>query len=394
MRFNTTITLMLLISFGSVCAVICTPVLPLIQEYFKISQNTTGNCISYYLVGYALGQLIYGPLINYFGSRKTTIIGITTGIVGGIVCILSSLLHQFDLMLFGRVIMALGAGSGLTLAFAICSKLSSSENIGRSIGILSIAFAIMPGIGIFIGGLLSQISWVSPFYFAIVYGVITLLLAIQLPEIITELNHQAIRPSRILTNYLTQLKNINTVLGGLMVGGATTIIYAFAALAPFMTQGTIMQLTPQQYGKYNFIPVIGMIIGSIIANQMGRYISKTSILKIGLILSFICSLILAMSMYFAPSNPLSLFIPTGLVYIGLTLIFSNGSAIALSKNQDKSNASAVLNFVNMGCAVIVIEILESSTTHNNLTLPLLFIIISLMIGAFFATLNYVTKIRH
>lgn len=385
MKTNHIITLMLLISFGSVCAAICAPVLPLIQQNFHISQNRAENCISYYLIGYAVGQLIYGPLVNYYGSRKSIIIGILIGVFGSALCILSSYLNYFDLLLIGRIIMALGAGSGLTLAFAICGKLAKPEKSARIISILSMSFAIMPGIGVFIGGFLGEISWDMPFYLAIIYGIIILCIAIRLPETISVRNNSAIHPKHILKNYLNQLRNRDTVLGGFMAGGTTTIVYSFVALAPFIAQSSVMHLSPQQYGQYNIIPVLGMIIGSIISNQFGKYKSHIKILQIGLIIITVCSFILLLALYFFNSHAISLFIPTALIYIGTTLIFSNSSAVALSNNNDKSNASAIVSFINMGSTVAVLKILEF-VSFNALLLPILFIVMSLITTGFFVAL--------
>ncbi|HLX53372.1 MAG TPA: hypothetical protein VKR58_05500, partial [Aquella sp.] len=55
------IILALLISFASIGAVIFTPGLPEISSYFKLTDNVTQYTVTWYLVGYAFGQLVYGP---------------------------------------------------------------------------------------------------------------------------------------------------------------------------------------------------------------------------------------------------------------------------------------------------------------------------------------------
>lgn len=63
------ITLILLISFASVNAVLFTPALPDIARYFMIDDTIVQSTITWFLVGYALGQLVYGPIANRFGRK-------------------------------------------------------------------------------------------------------------------------------------------------------------------------------------------------------------------------------------------------------------------------------------------------------------------------------------
>ena len=149
------IILMLLISFGSIGAVAFTPGMPQIASFFKISAAQTELTVSWYLLGYALGQLIYGPLINRLGSNKTIMLGTLIEIAGSFGCILASPINSFQLLIIARFLMALGAGCGLTMTFTICSNIcKSKEENAKAISLLTIAFAITPGIGIFVGGIL------------------------------------------------------------------------------------------------------------------------------------------------------------------------------------------------------------------------------------------------
>lgn len=64
------VTLLLLISFASVNAVLFTPALPSITAFFGITEHAAQQTITSFLVGYAIGQLIYGPTANRYGRKK------------------------------------------------------------------------------------------------------------------------------------------------------------------------------------------------------------------------------------------------------------------------------------------------------------------------------------
>lgn len=55
------LTLLIYASFASFGAVLPTPALPDIASYFKLSHGVEW-VMSIYLIGYALGQLLYGPI--------------------------------------------------------------------------------------------------------------------------------------------------------------------------------------------------------------------------------------------------------------------------------------------------------------------------------------------
>lgn len=372
MKLRYLLILMLLISFGSIGAVAFTPGLPMITEFFVVSSATAELTVTWYLLGYTLGQLLYGPLANRYGSRNTIIIGALIEVIGAIGCIASHYIHSFELLIVSRFIMALGAGGGLTMSFTISSKLCSHKENARVISLLTIAFAITPGIGVFIGGILvSYYGWVSSFYFMLIYGVMILLLGRTLPEVVIENKMDALNPKTLLRNYLNQLKR-PVIFGGLLVGSGTCIVYTFAALAPFIAMDA-MGASPKIYGTYNFIPVIGMMLGSLLASYLSKAHTPEKSIKFGLFLGLAGVILLFFGFILFAHNILSLFVPMFIIYIGFSLIFGNSSALALRDTDDKSNASALMSFINMGSAVIVIMLLSFFPIHAIIALPVLYL---------------------
>ena len=71
------VTLLLMISFASVNAVLFTPALPNIAHFFAISDSIAQQTITWFLIGYAVGQLLYGPLANRFGRKKALFAGVS-----------------------------------------------------------------------------------------------------------------------------------------------------------------------------------------------------------------------------------------------------------------------------------------------------------------------------
>src|SRR3990167_10634613 len=84
------LTLMFLSAFASMGAVLMMPALPEISAHFGTHTSTTQLTVTCFLLGYAVGQLIYGPLANRYGRKKAIYIGIVIATLGSIFSIISS----------------------------------------------------------------------------------------------------------------------------------------------------------------------------------------------------------------------------------------------------------------------------------------------------------------
>src|SRR5579864_6635516 len=84
-------TLLLLISFASVNAVLFTPALPNITHFFGISEDIAQQTITWFLIGYAVGQLIYGPIANRFGRKHALYTGIGIQIISSLFCVVAGM---------------------------------------------------------------------------------------------------------------------------------------------------------------------------------------------------------------------------------------------------------------------------------------------------------------
>ncbi|PHQ80291.1 MAG: MFS transporter, partial [Coxiella sp. (in: Bacteria)] len=138
--------LYLLVSFASVGAVIISPAMPAIGAYFHLSNMGAKGVLMIYLLGYALGELPYGPLANRFGRKIAVFIGATTASVGAIFCVLSAFHYMYWLLVLGIFIMGLGAAVGLGLALAIIGDSYTVDESARKTSLVTSSFAIMPAI--------------------------------------------------------------------------------------------------------------------------------------------------------------------------------------------------------------------------------------------------------
>lgn len=365
-------TLLLLISFASVNAVLFTPALPDIAIYFHVSNQQAQLTIAWFLVGYALGQLLYGPLANRFGRKPALYMGIALQIVSSLLCVVSGFIHEFNVLIIGRILLALGSGVGLKMTFTLVSETYEPKMASQKISYLILAFAITPAMGVALGGILSHyFSWVSCFYACALYGVVLLLLVTQLPETKFALDYDALKIQHLFDGYISQFKNLQLVTSGLLMGGSTAFVYVFAALAPFIAIN-LLGMNSAEYGGANLLPAMGLIFGSILSAQLVKKFAMQKIILNGILIAGCGILLMIIAVLCKWSALTSLFVPMTLIYFGLALVMGNASTLALSHAADKANGAAVMSFVNMGSATLVV--LSLSLFHvTTLLLPLIFV---------------------
>lgn len=348
------ITLLLMISFASVNAVLFTPALPAIAAYFGVSAAKAQLTISWFLIGYALGQLVYGPIASRLGRKPALYIGISLQIISCLLCAAAGYFHLFSMLIVGRFFTALGAGVGLKMTFTLVNEHYEPKAASQKIAYLMLAFAITPALCVALGGFLTHsYGWQSCFYLAALYGVFLFFMVKQLPDLQDIKNLNAFRLSHLCHAYAVSFQNLKLMSGALLMGAGTTFIYAFAAVAPFVAIN-IDGMTSTEYGLANLLPPIGLVIGSLVSAQLSKYLSLNVIVGAGILITCLGTLLMGFATYQQLSPLISLFASVILIYFGICFITANASSIAMSKTIDKVHGSAVMNFINMGIATCVV----------------------------------------
>lgn len=374
------LSLVILCAFASMGAVLMTPALPEIMPYFHVTEGQAQLTVTLFMIGYALGQLIYGPLANRFGRKPAFYIGISIATVGSIFSILAAPIDSFWLLLLGRLFEALGASAGLVTSFTVIADFYYPAQSRRITSYLIMAFAIVPGISVFVGGFLTQyFDWKSCFYFLFVYGLFLFYPAYKLPETLKEKHYDAIKINRIHRSYREVFGNKPLVRFALLYGFSGAIVYVFSADAPFIGIH-MLDLSTSQYGMLALLPTIGMLIGGIFSAKASDKLSAQQLLWLGVSIEFLFALIMLVCFLSHRLSIYTLLAPMFFIYFGHALIASNASSSAMYFALDKANGSAVMNFICLTMVVLGTVILAVSHVHAAAFMPLIFVVLTVLLG--------------
>ena len=250
--------LLALVTFsGTLGMHIFVPALPFAATDLGASISEMQLTVSLYILGLAVGQLVYGPLSDRFGRRPILIFGLVLYTLAGLAAAFAPQVHS---LIAARLFQALGGCAGMVLGRAIVRDTSTPEASARRLALLSLIVSVGPGSAPIIGSALaSTLGWRSIFYLLFLLGVVNLICSWRfLPETGRIGSHSDART--LMRNY-GQLLRSRAFLGYAIGGGcSTTSGYAFIASAPFIFIDQLHR-PAREVGLYLAILVAGASLG-------------------------------------------------------------------------------------------------------------------------------------
>ncbi len=188
--------LVLMISVGPFGDTIYAPSLPSIAEAFNTPYHNVQLTITFYLLGYSISQILYGPFSDRFGRKPIMIIGSVIFLIGSTICLMSP---NIVILIFARFLQGFGACAGAVISSAAVRDAFLQKDQGKVFAKMNTAFAIAPGAGAIVG---TFVPWQFNFIVLFVLSIILLIFVIWLfPETLKQKNYGATRPYKFVINY-------------------------------------------------------------------------------------------------------------------------------------------------------------------------------------------------
>jgi len=234
------------------------PAFPALEASLGVSEAEVQLTLTGTTVGFALGQLVVGPLSDKFGRRLPLILATALHITASLGAALSTDLATLGLF---RVLMGIGAAGGGVVAMAMVRDLFSGYAMVRMFSRMALVNGLAPILAPVIGSqLLLIMPWPGIFYFLAGYGTLVIIAAILL---VRETLPRELRGLSGLTagQRYKLLFSDRIFVGLLMLGGMNFAgLFAYLSASPFLFQN-IYGFTPQQYGLLFGINSLGIVAG-------------------------------------------------------------------------------------------------------------------------------------
>jgi MFS transporter, DHA1 family, multidrug resistance protein len=240
------------------------PALPAATQDLHSTPGVLQLTVSLYILGLAVGQLVYGPLSDRYGRRPALLAGLslfTLASVAGLVA------PDARVLIVARFLQAAGGCSGLLLARAMIRDTSHAHEAARRLALMNLLVTAGPAVAPLIGAALSSFwGWRTILMGLTALGLANLVLAWRvLPETRPEMaNVSASRYVRDCLGLLRSPHFLGYAIGG---GCATTSLYAFIACAPFIFVDQL-HAPSSRVGIYLALLVSGIWLGSLFASRL------------------------------------------------------------------------------------------------------------------------------
>tara|TARA_R110000868_G_scaffold411409_2_gene703780 strand:+ start:11524 stop:12699 length:1176 start_codon:yes stop_codon:yes gene_type:complete len=355
MNLFKSIILLSYISVASASAAIITPALPAIASSYHLDKGSLEWVITLFLLGYMIGQLVYGPIANRFGRLFALRAGFAINIIGILCCMLSNHFHSYEGLLIGRTITALGAAAGLCCTFTLIHELMSEHQAKQALSYAILSFTLGIGAAILVGGYITQyFAWQDMFWVLLVHAVLVLASTVLFHE--PAFKQHSIHVVAIAKAYMQAFSHKKLVIFSCFVGISSVFSYCYTAAAPIITHQRF-GLTAAQYGGWNVLTMVGMCCGSLSAAALIKRLPPMKLLWLSIILIIPCLLSLVAQYQLGSTSTLWFFLNATGLYFFTSWLYPCATLFASKAIDDKANASSSMNFINMAMAMIAVTVM-------------------------------------
>ncbi len=259
------------------------PALPAIAVAFSADAGQVQLTISLYLLGYALGQLFYGPFSDRFGRRPLLIIGVTIYTVSGFACAVAP---TIEIMNAFRLLQGLGGCVGVVVSRAAARDYFSGSALAQTLSSITAFQAFGPLMAPVLGGILATYSgWHSIFLVQGIFAAFMLAVTwFGFGESLPQANPYAIVPRHLLRNYWTFFSNPRCIGFALVSAFVFSGLFAVLSASPFVLI-TLYGLSSQMFGFFFGASVLGYMLGAFGNRRLLlRGVAADTLMRYGLVI--------------------------------------------------------------------------------------------------------------
>lgn len=363
-----TVLLALLVAAGPLATDMYLPSLPAIADEFGTTIARTQLTLSGFLIGFAAGQLIYGPLSDRYGRKPVLLAGLALFLISTAGCAFAG---SVEALIGLRMVQALGAAAPVVLARAVARDLFEGPAAARMLSQMGAIMGLVPAAAPVAGSLFHEaFGWRSVFIGIFIYALTAALLVWRaLPETLRTPDPRPISPLSIATTYLELLRN--PIYRRFVAACCLTFggLFAFISGSSFVLQGTFA-MSSMGFALAFATAVMGYIGGTLTAARFVVRLGIERTVAIGAVLLAMSGLFMVVLMGAGLFGFAGLLVPMVLYLFGVGLVLPQALAGALTPfPQLAGAASSLLGFMQMTSAAVVGAFVGHMLAYGPMALP-------------------------
>jgi MFS transporter, DHA1 family, multidrug resistance protein len=340
----------LMVSVGPVSMALYTPAMPEIVHAFGSTEAAVKLSLSLYFAGFALSQLVCGPLSDGFG-RKPVVLGFM--MIYLIASLVALVAPSVDILIAARFFQGVGSAVGVAISRALIRDLFHDDRAARIMNLQAIVLAVGPAFSPTIGGLIMiAAGWHAIFLAMVALGVVVVLVVhFGLRETVLR-DTSRIRPAAIAKSYATLFGSPYFVLSGLVITGTVGSLYTLATVLPFLLMDRV-GLSATEFGLGMLLQSGSFFTGSVIVRRFLQVMPAPRLVPFGLCCVAVACVLMAVLLRVAPPSFLSIMAPVGLFAFGIAFIMPAMMVASIAPFPHIAGAaSSISGFMQMGGGLV------------------------------------------
>jgi len=335
------------------------PALPVISAQFGVPAGSAQMTLSTYILGFALGQLFYGPMADSLG-RKPVILGGT--LVFAAAAVACALAQTIDHLIIMRFFHGLAAAAASVVINALMRDIYPKEEFSRMMSFVMLVTTIAPLVAPMAGGaVLVWFSWHVIFWILALAALLaSAMIFFFIDETLPLERRQKFHIRTTIGNFASLFRH-KRVLSYMLASG-----FSFAGMFSFLSAGPFVYIelnhvSPQHFGYYFALNIVFLFIMTIINSRFVRRVGALNMFRAGLWIQFVMAIWLVVSAFLGVGF-WALVVGVAAFVGCVSMVSSNGMAVILDEFPHMAGtASSLAGTFRFGIGAIVGALLSMAT---------------------------------
>ncbi|MER2135024.1 MAG: multidrug effflux MFS transporter [Arthrobacter sp.] len=315
------------------------PAFPQLAADLRSEASGVQLTLTAFLLGMAIGQLVFGPLSDRFGRKGPLITGTLLCLAASAVAAMAPAL---EVLVAARLVQGFAGASGVVIGRSIVADLFRGPEAARAYSLLAVVGGLAPILAPLVGGILAEpIGWRGVLWALCVLAAAMFVVAM---FFIPETRPPRMAPSTPAPGGFALLRSHSFASYMLLKLFAFMVLMGYISASPFIFQN-VMGLSPLASGLLFGLNSLALILANSINAPLVRTRGTKRMLALGLWIMAGASL--AFALLILVSAPVALY-PLPLFFLIGSLGFINGNAIA--RAMDHARHAAGTGSAYIGCA--------------------------------------------
>ncbi|WP_181151443.1 multidrug effflux MFS transporter [Sphingobacterium gobiense] len=358
------------------------PAFTQMAEQFNTSSTNVQMSLSTFLAGFAIGQLIWGPLADRYGRKKPLLISLIIFILASVACVYAQSIEQLWGM---RFVQAIGGCGSIVIARVVVTDYFESHRTMSVFAILAMIMGVAPIIAPIIGNqLVKWGGWEFTFEAMAILGALSVLFTwFLLPE-----TRRVFTASKTLStggqnsvwqNYIVVLQKRQFVVYALIAGVVQGALMLYIGNAPFIVMD-VGGMSGDVFSIIFAVNALGMMLSAYLASRLQKRYSAQKI--VGFAATLMCVFaVVYIGMLLAGASMHSLLAALFLYTFPMGMLFPATTDLAMApfSTDNSGSASSLFGALQLGIAFLITIVGGHLSDGSLLIVGITFLVVSLLI---------------